>query len=132
MWAIGLAVFLLGIIFIIIAPINKRKNNRCSAQTNGMLINSYRTMSSKGAVRYRYVYSYFVDGIEYQITSTIQSKEAARMGDYCTIWYNPKNPKDAQPFHYESTNVYTIILILGFVLVLLGIILILVGAAKSW
>ena len=35
MWAIGFGLFLLGIIFMIVAPINKRKNRRCSAQTQG-------------------------------------------------------------------------------------------------
>ena len=31
MWAFGFTLFLLGIILMIVAPINNRKNKRCSA-----------------------------------------------------------------------------------------------------
>ncbi len=31
MWAIGLFLFLLGIILVIVAPIGKKKNSRCSS-----------------------------------------------------------------------------------------------------
>ena len=37
MAGIALFVFGVGVIFVIVAPIGKRKNNRCSAQTQGTL-----------------------------------------------------------------------------------------------
>lgn len=76
-----------------------------------------------------YYYTYYVDGVEYTIKSTIISKEARNIGDSCTIWYNPKKPKVAQPFHYESTKIYNIIIIIGVVMIPAGFALI--GAGLS-
>ncbi len=131
MWAIGFAIFVLGLIFVIVAPINKRKNTRCSAQTQGMMTDIIKRRNSDGPLPSMYVYSYSVNGVEYQIKSTIRSTEADDIGDQCTIWYNPKKPKNAQPFHYGSTKVYNIILVIGIVMVLLGIVLTMYGAAQS-
>ncbi len=109
--------FVLGLVFVIVAPINRRKNARCSAQTEGVLRNILGKRSSRSSAGHMYIYSYIVNGIEYQTKSTICS------------WYNPKKPEDAQPFRYESAKVYNIILILGIVMVLLGIVLTVAGAA---
>ena len=122
MWALGFALFVLGIVFIIVAPINKRKNSRCSEETQGVLIKD--AVKDHGHV---YIYSYYVDGIEYTLKSTVGSKQVNKVGDSCTIWYNPAKPKDAQPFHYGSAKVYNIILIIGIVMVPLGIIITLLG-----
>ena len=131
MWVIGFVLFVLGIIFVIVAPVNKRKNTRCSAQTQGMLIDVLARANSKGSLPNMYVYSYNVNGIEYKIKSTIRNAQTNKVGDNCTIWYNPKKPKDAQPFHYGSTKIYTIILIIGIVMIPLGFILIGVGAFQQ-
>ena len=79
MWIIGFIVFVLGIIFVIVAPINKRKNTRCSAQTQGTMKKIFDTDSSDGTVGHAYVYPYSVDGVEYNIRSTIHSKEADKV-----------------------------------------------------
>ena len=129
MWIVGFSLFVLGLVFVIVAPINKRKNARCSAQTEGVLRNVFAKRSSRGSAGNTYIYSYFVNGIEYQTKSTICSPQIRKVGDSCTIWYNPKKPEDAQPFHYESAKIYTIILIIGIVMVLLGIVLTAAGAA---
>ena len=129
MWAIGFGVFVLGIIFVIVAPINKKKNSRCSAQTQGTLMKILERENSDGPVSSMYVYSYSVDGIEYQTKSTILNSEANSVGDHCTIWYNPKKPKEAQPFHYDSVRIYNILLLIGIVMLPLGIFLIAFGAA---
>ena len=121
----GFAIFLLGIIFIIVAPINKKKNNRCSAQTQGMLIDFWARRHG-----HTYLYSYTVDGTEYQVQSVNLSPEAKEIGDNCTIWYDPKKPKDAQPFHYESNKIYNIILIIGIVMLPLGFLLTVLGMAR--
>ncbi len=126
----GFAIFILGIIFVIVAPINKRKNKRCSAQTQGVLTGSYRRGSSRDSAGRTYVYSYSVDGIEYQIKSPNISSEVGKVGDSCTIWYNPANPKQAQPFHYDSLKIYNIILILGFVMIVAGFVLMAVGIGR--
>ena len=121
----GFAIFLLGIIFIIVAPINKKKNNRCSVQAQGMLIDSWKRKHG-----HTYLYSYDVDGTEYQIESVNLSPDAKEIGDDCTIWYNPKKPQDAQPFHYESNKIYNIILIIGIVMLPLGFLLTVLGMAR--
>ncbi len=131
MWIAGFALFVMGIVFIIIAPINKRKNTRCSAETQGMLSDIQERYNSKGRLPCMYVYTYSVDGTEYQMKSTILSKQAKEIGDNCTIWYDPKKPKNAQPFHYGSTKVYTIILIIGIAMVVLGFCLIGAGLAQN-
>ena len=126
----GFAIFLLGIIFVIVSPINKRKNARCSAQTQGTLQEIRKWKNSKGHNRHTYIYSYNVNGIEYKMKSTILSSEIKRTGDSCTIWYDPAKPKKAQPFHYESSKVYTIILVIGIVMVLAGFVLMGIGLSR--
>ena len=123
MWVAGFASLILGFILIIVAPINRKKNARCSAQTQGMLSDIRKRYNSDGSLPDMYVYTYSVAGIEYQIKSTVRSVGANEVGDNCTIWYNPKKPNDAQPFHYESSKVYRILLLVGIALVLLGIVL---------
>ena len=54
-----------------------------------------------------------------------------RIGDNCTIWYDPSKPDYAQPFRYESNKVYNIILIIGIAMVLLGIFLTMFGLVKA-
>ncbi len=130
MWVAGFSLFVLGIIFVIVAPINKRSNSRRSAQTKGTLEKSFETENSHGSNGHRYIYSYSVDGIEYKLRSTVRSTEAAKVGDSCTIWYNPKKPKDAQPFHYESTKVYNILIVVGIVMVLVGLVLAVIGTGR--
>lgn len=131
MWALGFAIFVLGLIFVIVAPINKRKNTRCSAETQGTLINIIERRNSDGRLPSMYLYSYSVNGVEYQTKSTFHSSEADEVGDQCTIWYNPKKPQAAQPFHYGSTKIYNIILIVGIAMLVLGIVLTLYGVAHS-
>ena len=127
----GFAVFVLGLIFVIVAPINKRKNTRCTAEAQGRLSDIRRRVSSNGTRSSMYFYSYFVDGIEYTIKSTILSSQAGNIGDSCTIWYDPKKPQTAQPFHYGSTKVYNIIIIIGAVMIPAGFVLIAMGLAKQ-
>ena len=130
MWIAGFALFVMGVALMIIYPINKRKNARCSAQTQGTLIDIYRRFNSDGYTGDGYLYTYFVDGVEYRLKSTVRSKEVSEIGDVCTIWYNPAKPKDAQPFQYSSNRVYTILLLIGIAMLLVGIVLIGVGAGQ--
>ena len=131
MWIAGFALFVLGIIFIIVAPLNKRKHTRCSMETEGTLSDIQERYNSSGRLPSMYVYSYSVNGVEYQIKSTILGKQAKEVGNHCTIWYNPKKPKGAQPFRYGSTKVYTIILIVGIAMAVLGFFLIGFGIAQQ-
>ena len=122
----GFALFLLGVIFVIVAPINKKKNARCSAQVQGTLV----------AIRRRkhgfwYYYSYEVNGTAYELKSPNSSPEAKEIGDDCTIWYDPAKPKDSQPFSYTSDKVYNIILIIGIAAILLGIFLTIFGIVRQ-
>lgn len=131
MGIIGFGLFILGVIFIICYKINKNKNKRCSAQTEGTLMEIFETTDSNGSTGHAYLYSYYVDGIEYKLKSTALNKQVNKEGDKCTIWYNPKKPKEAQEFHYESDKVYKIILLIGIVMVLLGIVLPIIGIGLS-
>ncbi|MCR5793874.1 MAG: DUF3592 domain-containing protein [Solobacterium sp.] len=126
MAAAGFAIFLLGLIFVIAAPINKRKNARCSAQAQGVLIDIWRRR--RGLT---YLFAYHVNGTDYHLKSTTGGTEAHNPGDPCTIWYNPAKPQEAQPFRYESARIYTILFIAGIAMVLLGMILTVIGIASS-
>jgi hypothetical protein len=127
----GFALFVLGLIFVIVAPINKKKNTRCSQETQGVLTDIRKRYSSGRANGHTYFYSYRVDGIEYRIKSTVLSSDADGAGSGCTIWYNPRKPKQAQPFHYDSLKIYDILLIIGIVTVLAGFALMVIGLAQQ-
>ena len=130
MWAAGFGLFVPGVILLIAAPISKRKNSRCSAQTQGTLVGDYETENSQGAVGHAYVYSYRVNGIEYRIKSTAYPK-ADGVGEPCTIWYDPEKPQVAQPFHSDTPKVFRALLLIGGGLVLLGLVLIGAGIAQQ-
>lgn len=126
MLIVGFMVFAIGIILIICYPINKRKNNRCSAQTQGVLEDIRRRYNSEGRTKDMHVYSYRVDGIVYELKTLDHSLQVSRVGDTCTIWYNPKKPQDAQAFR-GSDKYLKSILFVGIGLVLLGILLTCIG-----
>ena len=127
----GFACFLLGVILLICYPISKRKNKRCTAQTKGTVTDIRRRYNSNGSLPSMLVYSYSVDGVEYRLKSTAYNKEVERVGDTCTIWYDPSKPKVSQTFHYTTKKFFTVILIIGIVLVLLGLVLPVVGVATQ-
>ena len=122
----GFALFILGMILAIVAPINKRKNTRCSAQAPGVLIGIYRRR--RGLT---YLFTYHVNGVDYQLKSTAGSPEAHNSGEACTIWYNPAKPQDAQPFHYETSKIYTYLFLGGIALILVGLVLTVIGLANG-
>jgi len=119
----GVMLFFIGIIIMICYPINKKKNTRCTAQTQGILTNIRRRVSTKGPRKSIHVYSYQVDGTEYHLETVEHSPEVSDVGDACTIWYNPRKPKDAQAYR-PSDKYLKILLYVGLGLFLLGIILI--------
>ena len=104
-----------GFILIISYPINKKKNARCTAQTQGMLRDIRRRYDSDGRRKSKHVYSYQVDGVEYLLETLDHSLEVENIGDVCTIWYNPAKPQDAQAFRGSDTYL-KIILIIGIVM----------------
>ena len=122
----GVGLIFIGIVVMICYPINKKKNARCSAQIQGMLVDIRKRNHG-----YWYFYSYEVNGTVYAVKSPNCSPEANEIGDNCTIWYDPSKPEYAQPFRYESNKVYNIILIIGIAMVLLGIFLTMFGLVKS-
>ena len=126
MWIAGFSLFVLGLVFIIVSPINKKKNSRCSEQAEGKLIDIRRR--NRG---FWYFYSYEVNGTVYQVKSPNSSPQAKDVGDNCTLWYDPAKPENAQPFHYDSNKIYNILLIIGIVMVLVGIVLFFYGIVKQ-
>lgn len=128
----GFTLFLLGVVLLICYPIGKRKNKRCSAQTTGVFAGRKARYNSKGSLPDMKYYTYSVDGVAYQIKSTAINTQVNQVGDTCTIWYNPKNPAEAQEFHYEKTNkTFTVILICGIVCVVLGFVLPIIGVGMQ-
>lgn len=130
MWAIGLALFLLGIILIIVYAAVNGKHKRCSAKTQGTLIN-YQKGDGDGdhPVPDTYIYSYNVNGQEYKLKSADRSREINGVGDSCTIWYNPKKPSDAMAYRIQSSKTIKILLILGIIMIPVGLIVLVLGAA---
>lgn len=127
----GFMVFCIGIILIICYPYNKKKNARCSAQTQGMLTDIRRRYSSKGVNKSMHVYSYNVNGVTYQLETIDHSLQVNDIGDTCPIWYNPAKPQDAQAFR-GSDKYLKIILLVGIGLVLLGLILTWIGFVQQF
>ncbi len=130
MWIAGFSLFLLGPMFVISSLLGRKKNNRCSAQTEGILKDIRQRYNSDGSLPDMYVYSYCVDGIEYQTKSTIRGSQAKNIGDICTIWYNPRKPRDAQPFHHDSLKIYSVFYIVGIIMTLLGILLLIIALSQ--
>ena len=126
MLIIGFMVFVVGWILIICYPFNKRKNARCSAQTQGELVKILRRRSSDGPSKDAHIYAYQVDGVEYHLKTVEHSLEVKQVGDACPVWYNPAKPKDAQAFR-PSDKYLKVILRVGLGLVLLGFVLTCVG-----
>ena len=122
----GFVVLFIGVVIVICYPINKRKNARCTAQTKGTLWDIQRRYNSKGSLKSAHVYSYDVDGVEYRLRTLDYSPEASRVGDSCTIWYNPAKPQDAQAYRGSDRYLKTL-LIIGIVLSLAGILLTCIG-----
>ncbi|MBQ3330927.1 MAG: DUF3592 domain-containing protein [Ruminococcus sp.] len=121
--AIALFLFGLGVILVIVAPIGKKKNNRCSAQTQGTLIDIRKRYNSNGVLPSMKEYSYRVNGIEYRLKSTAVNPNADKVGDQCPIWYDPKNPKDALEYRSQSNKLFNILLIIGIVMILASLVI---------
>lgn len=122
----GFSLFVIGLIFIIAYPINKKKNARCTAHVQGVLSDIRARYDSDGRLKDRHVYSYQVNGTEYRLETIEHSLEANNIGDSCTIWYNPKKPEDAQAFQGSDKYLKTLLTI-GLLLVLAGLALTVVG-----
>lgn len=127
----GFALFVLGIVFLIVSPINRRKNKRCTMQAQGVLSEVLERENSDGPLPDMYVYSYRVGGIEYHLKTTDRSPQIGKVGDACIIWYNPAKPGDAQAFHYSSEKVFKLLLLIGVAMVLLGIFLLCFGFVRQ-
>lgn len=130
MWIIGFVLFAVGIILVIAASVNKKKHKRCSAETQGMLKDIFKTDSS-GGEGHAYLYTYLVNGTEYQLKSTAASPQTNNIGDQCIIWYNPAKPKEAMVYHPSSMKTYNILLIIGIVMIPLGLFLTVLGAVQQ-
>ena len=133
MLIVGIVVLFVGIVLLICGPIGKKKNDRCSAEAQGVLRKIYETSDSDGITGHGYIFSYYVGDVEYTLNSTTASKEADRVGDACTIWYNPEKPQEAQCFHYgDSDKTFVIIRRVGLAALPLGLVLTFVGCAQQF
>lgn len=128
-FGLGFGLFVLGIILVIVAPIGKRKNNRCSVQTQGVLRKITERYGSDGSLPSMKLYSYYVDGVEYQLKSTAVNPHASKVGDQCPIWYDPKKPSVAVEHRYASNKLFNILLVIGIVSLLSPIVLAVIYSA---
>lgn len=124
----GLVLFFVGIILVVCYPINKKKNARCSAQTQGVLSGIRPRFDSEGSQKDAHIYTYYVNGVQYQLETVDYSFKDTTVGDECTIWYNPAKPQDAQAFRGSDKYLKNMLLI-GIVLILAGIVVPLIGLA---
>ena len=131
LFAIGLFLFLLGIILVIVAPIGKHKNKRCSEQAEGTLIRVQERRNSKGVLASLKIYSYTVDGVEYQFKSTAINPNAGRVGDRCPIWYDPKKPQVALEYRYNTNWLFNILLIVGILMILSPFVMLVISAGMQ-
>ena len=127
----GIVVLFIGITLIISYPINKRKNSRCTAQTQGTLARVRKRYNKNGNLKSMHVYTYRVDGIDYELATLDHSPDAHKPGDVCTIWYNPAKPKDAQAYR-ASDKYLKILLYVGLALVLVGLAIVFFGLVRQF
>lgn len=113
--AIVITIFITGIVLVIYAPLAKRKNARCSEQTDGELLDIDANLE-RNTSGLTYTYSYNVNGTEYRLNTREGNPNTKNRGDHCTIWYNPANPKDAVAVRYDSDKRYKIMFITGIVM----------------
>lgn len=126
----GFALFIIGVIALILYPTLKSKNKRCSTKTEGTLREIKINSNNDSGNGYVYVYSYCVNGTEYQLKTYDRISQTNEIGDIGTIRYNPAKPKEAQAFP-ASEKLLKIILIAGIVTMLLGIILLCFGFVSN-
>ena len=127
---IAFALFVLGVSLIIVYFSVMKKHNSCSAQTRGKLTKIGQNRS-RDVSRSEYYYSYNVDGIDYQLKTFDASPDAKKVGDYCTIWYNPKKPKSSLAHRYSSYKVFKILLFGGIAMIVLSVIIPFISLAMS-
>lgn len=127
MWAIGLAILLSGIILLVLCPVLKGNNKRCSGQSQGK-VEEIRETNMDGSARDFYIYSYTVGGVVYTLETYEKSPQANNVGDECIIFYNPAKPKEAHAA-LASKTLMRALLISGIVMVPVGLIMILIGVS---
>ncbi len=127
----GFSLLVIGLLFMVGCANGRKKNARCSAQTESVLTKVFDTENAAGSTGRAYLYSYTVGGVAFQLRTGVRSPQTKDAGDSCSVWYNPAKPKDAQVFHYESEKQFRLFLIIGTVLILPGIVLICFGLARS-
>lgn len=127
----GFVLFVVGIVFIVSYPYNKRRNARCTVQTQGVLSDIQKRFNSKGSLKPAHIYTYTVDGVEYQLRTLDHSLQVSRVGDSCDIWYNPQKPEDAQAFRGSDKYLKTLLMV-GIAALLLGIVLTCVGFVQQY
>ncbi len=127
---IAFALFVLGLTLIFAYLYVMKKHKRCSEQTQGMLYKIGQN-TSRDVSRSVYYYSYNVDGIEYKLKTFDRGPESNKVGDSCTIWYNPKKPKDSLAHRYKSYKAFKILLISGIVMIVTALILPFISLAVS-
>ncbi|MCR5475236.1 MAG: DUF3592 domain-containing protein [Lachnospiraceae bacterium] len=125
--ATGLALIIVGILFLVMYPRSKRKANRHIAQTTGIVADEKIQYDDGGSPEfYNYSFTYTVDGQEYT-TKKIQWVMPNRpsVGDTVRISYNPLKPSDANATDNEIPPTKAF-LIIGAVLCVIGLILVII------
>lgn len=112
----------LGIIFRTSAS---KKNARCTSRCTGQVIRQNENEDSEGHTSYYAVYSYTVNGNEYELVDSYGGGERAipQVGEPMEIFYDPVSPKVAySAYEGKQSKVFTIwFLAFGIPMIVIGI-----------
>ncbi|MCR5002311.1 MAG: DUF3592 domain-containing protein [Lachnospiraceae bacterium] len=121
----GLALVIIGIIFIVLYNKQNKANKRQTARVQGTCIDIQDKGNDNGdfdsTIRH-WRFKYMVDGKEYTTKYLLGIPGDPQIGDQVTLRYNPKKPEDSG-YDYQSDDKTHYIRTIGIVLLVIGIIL---------
>ena len=123
--ALGLTLVLIGVILLILAPVQSAQNKRRSAETTGNISEVRRKHVRKKGTTYYINFVFTVDGVQQELKRVKWPLEPDETKEY-TICYNPNKPKDAHVKEFRTANPKAF-LITGLILTVLGVLLAIVG-----
>lgn len=87
----GVAIIIISLYVLMITMSADQKYSRCTATTNGIVVDFYKEPVSKKSPVYPTDYNYTVDGETYQFSVKLSENDKMDIGDDITVHYNPSN-----------------------------------------
>ncbi len=101
--ALGIALLIIGICLLILAPVQSSQNKRRSAEAAGNVTEVRRRRVRKKGTTYRIDFAYTVDGVRQELKKVKWPLPPDESKEY-TICYNPAKPKDAHVKEFRTSN----------------------------